>query len=73
MAEIVIRDVELLEEIALLGKTVSLFRMELKVRSKHEDELTVKVAHLEHELAKATAPKPNRAARRQKAKETGDK
>ena len=64
--DVLIQTAELLEEIALLNRTVSMLRMEVKVRAGREDELTAKVAQLEGELAKR---QPNRAERRRKTQE----
>ena len=64
--DVLIQTDQLLEEIALLNRTGSMLRMEVKVRAGREDELTAKVAQLEGELAKR---QPNRAERRRKTQE----
>ena len=64
--DVLIQTDQLLEEIALLNRTVSMHRMEVKVRAGREDELTAKIVQLEGELAKR---QPNRAERRRKTQE----
>ena len=47
MAGVNIDTNDLVEEIAMLSKNVSMLRLECKARSRHEDELTAQLAKLE--------------------------